>query len=333
MRLRDYLPRKLKRKIRLNVDQPIPLAVLRLALYGKCSERDALVLTGAPRSGTTWLAQVLSEIPYSSVLFEPIHPDEVPESRRTGFTEAKYVPHDATWEEGRQFLARVFQGRVLNKWTTREMGLRKLFATRFLIVKFVRANRLLCWLGQNFAIRSPVMIIRHPCAVVASQLQGSWADRPKPEAPEFLADYPAFQVVLERIRTPAEHLAASWAMDYFAPLAVTEPRRWQLVAYERLVSNFDEEVSRLFNAWNMEIPENVARQSNVPSSTTPPAGVSGLAGWKERLDKDQVRRILDVTSEFGLDFYGEDVEPDYDRLHSPSLARELCDIGAGNGAG
>jgi len=333
MRLRDYLPRKLKRKIRLNVDQPSPLAVLRLALDGKCGELDAIVLTGAPRSGTTWLAQVLSEIPHASVLFEPVHPDEVPESRRAGFTEAKYVPHDATWEEGRQFLARVFQGRVLNKWTTREMGLRKLFDTRFLIVKLVRGNRFLCWLSRNFAIRSPVMVIRHPCAVVASQMQGSWADRPKPEAPEFLADYPAFQAVLARIRTPVEHLAASWAMDYFAPLAVTESRRWQLVTYERLVSDFDEEVRRLFNAWDMEIPENVSRQSKVPSSTTPPAGISGLAGWQKRLDKDQVRRILDVTSEFGLDFYGEGVAPDYDRLHSPNLAQELCDIGAPNRVG
>lgn len=332
MRLRDYLPRKLKRKIRLNVDQPIPLAVLRLALHGKCAERDALVLTGTPRSGTTWLAQVLSEIPHSSVLFEPLHPGEVLDAKQAGFSEAKYVRPDATWEEGERFLARVFQGRVLNKWTTREIGLRKLFATRFLIVKLVRANRLLSWLSENAAVRSPAMIIRHPCAVVASQLRGSWADRPRPEAPEFLADYPAFRAVLARIHTPEEYLAASWAMDYFAPLAVTQPRRWQLVTYERLVSDFEEEVGRLFKAWDIEIPENVARQSRTPSSTTPPAGIGGLTGWQKRLDKDQVRRILDVTSEFGLDFYGEDVEPDYDRLHSPSLARELCDIGGWNGA-
>ena len=39
--------------------------------------------------------------------------------------------------------------------------------------------------------------------------------------------------------------------------------------------------------------------------------------WKSRLTPDQVNRILRVVRDFGMDFYTEDPEPDYDRLQRP----------------
>jgi len=328
MRLRDYLPKKLKRPLRRAVDETLPLAALHALLYGRCRVRDGVAVAGTPRSGTTWLAQVLSEIPGSAVLLEPIQPTHVPESERAGFSWRTHVPPDADWPEGERYLLRVFRGKVLNKWTTREISVRRALSTRSLIVKFVRANRLLSWLCRRLPIRSAAMIIRHPCAVVASQLRGSWANAGPCHGPECLADYPALQAFLSRLDTQAERLAATWAMDYFIPFAEAVPRRWQLVTYERLVLDYDGELQRLFGAWNMEIPRNVARQFSKPSITTQRSGISGLAGWQQQLDKEQVRRILAVAAEFGLDFYGEDVEPDYDRLYSPALSQHLRGIGA-----
>ena len=322
------MPKKLKGPLRRAVDETLPLAALHALLYGRCRLRDGLAVAGTPRSGTTWLAQILSEIPGSAVLFEPIQPTHVPGSSRAGFSWRTHVPPDAAWPEGEQYLRRVFRGKVLNKWTTREISVRRALSTSFLIVKFVRANRFLSWLCLRLPIRSAALIIRHPCAVVASQLRGSWADAPACHGPECLVDYPALRALLSRLDTPEERLAATWAMDYFIPFAEAVPRRWQLVTYERLVLDYDGELQRLFGSWNMEIPKGVARQFSKPSIATQRSGISGLAGWKRQLDKEQIRRILAVTAEFGLDFYGEDVEPDYSRLHSPALSQHLRAIGA-----
>jgi hypothetical protein len=36
-----------------------------------------------------------------------------------------------------------------------------------------------------------------------------------------------------------------------------------------------------------------------------------LSKWKKTLSEEQVERILKIVSDFGLDFYTKDIEPDY----------------------
>jgi hypothetical protein len=317
-------------RLRKKLVAELRLRALRSILYGRCSQRDALVMTGSPRSGTTWLGQVLSEIPGSSLLFEPIQLNQVPEAEQSGFSWRTYVSQNADWPEGRRYLERVTQGKILNHWTTREMSVRRALTTRFLILKFVRANRMLSWLCNQLPISRAALIIRHPCAVVASQLrEGSWDNPSKPEAPEFLVEYPAFQEILAGLCTREEYLAANWAIDNFVPLAAPQPNPWQLLTYEKLVSDFDGELTRLFDAWDMQIPSGIASRFSEPSSVTHRSGMSGLAGWKQALNEEQVHRILNVTTAFGLDFYTERVEPDCDRLYSPQRAERLRAVGSG----
>ena len=40
----------------------------------------------------------------------------------------------------------------------------------FPLVKFIASNRLLPWISRNFRLRAIYMIIRHRCAIIASQL-------------------------------------------------------------------------------------------------------------------------------------------------------------------
>ena len=317
-------------RIRRKLEAELRLQTLRAILYGRCSARDALMMTGSPRSGTTWLGNILSQIPNASILFEPIQMKHVPQSKRVGFSWRTYVPTTTGWQEGQRYMTQVMQGQVLNHWTTREMSIRQALSTRFLIIKFVRANRMLPWLCKNFPTSRAILIIRHPCAVIASQLrEGSWGNFVKPEAPKFLADYPAFEGLIDRVKTQEQYMAINWAIDNYVPLASTTPQPWQLLVYEKLVSDFDEEVVKIFDEWKMEVPPQVTSLFNKPSSVTHRSGISGLSGWKKYLDKKQVRQILDITTAFGLDFYNDDVIPNYDRLYSPQLSDRLKAIGQG----
>ena len=40
-----------------------------------------------------------------------------------------------------------------------------------------------------------------------------------------------------------------------------------------------------------------------------------LSKWKKYLSEKQIQRILKVVSDFGLDFYTEDIEPDYNNIN------------------
>ena len=77
------------------------------------------------------------------MLLEPLHLDRVPEARESGFSWRTYVDPDASWPEGEEFLRAVFTGRVINSRTSREMTVRDALRSKRLIVKFVRANRML----------------------------------------------------------------------------------------------------------------------------------------------------------------------------------------------
>ena len=39
-----------------------------------------------------------------------------------------------------------------------------------------------------------------------------------------------------------------------------------------------------------------------------------LSKWKKILAKEEIERILDIVSDFSLDFYTKDVEPDYENI-------------------
>ena len=43
-----------------------------------------------------------------------------------------------------------------------------------------------------------------------------------------------------------------------------------------------------------------------------------LSKWKKYLSKEQIENILGIVSDFGLDFYTEEIEPDYKRIQNLS---------------
>jgi hypothetical protein len=40
-----------------------------------------------------------------------------------------------------------------------------------------------------------------------------------------------------------------------------------------------------------------------------------LSKWRESLTEKQIERILSIVSAFGLDFYTEEIEPDYKKIY------------------
>lgn len=297
--------------------------------------RQTLVVAGGTRSGSTWLAELVGTIPSSAVLFEPLHVANVPEAAAAGFTWRTFVRPGEEWPEGEAFLERVLQGKIINWQTTSHMGLRSAIHPKTWVVKFVHANLLLGWMLDKFPIRPPALIIRHPCATVVSRSQQAWKPPCHPPCiPKFLETYPQFTNVLEELTDVVEFRAALWCIDYFAPLALPRPYPFHIVAYEQLVRDGRRELSRLFNRWEIELPAQARERLTVCSQTTQKhshlhGGEDPLGGWRERLPPDQIAKVLRVVEAFGLDFYTDALEPDYDRLygdHPLGILPTACNV-------
>lgn len=284
---------------------------------------NTVLLTGSPRSGTTWLGQVLSASPGYCLVTEPLHP-KMPGLREAGFSWRIYVDPDAEWPEGRAIFERLFRGRgVTLKLLHRNW--RSLPSARGLILKAVRANRLLPWLSGRFPIRGTILLIRHPCAAVSSQMAYRMGRSTRVQ--DFNRDYlerrlPHVIPFANTLRTEEEFRALLWCCDQHAPLAAPEPTGWVRVSYEKLVAEGEPELRNVFSAVGLSVSADVLARFQANSFQAQDFSVDHtrasveerLGVWKRRLDQGQIERILAVVEACGIRGFSEDVIPDYDRI-------------------
>ncbi|AEK73261.1 sulfotransferase [Thermococcus sp. 4557] len=283
---------------------------------------DTIAIFGSPRSGSTWLMELLESIPGYKSVFEPFHPRWYPEFGRNGFPYAPHVPDEGELVWLADYLGRVFSGKVHAMFPYRRPVRSRLRASR-LVVKFVRANTILPWVAGNFRLRGFYFIIRHPCATIASQISTGYHSRITTEQLAEEVRRAGLEELAGRIaglNTEIGRLAAVWAFETYLPLASGE-KPWYTVVYERLVSEPKEELPAIFARVGEEVPaaawERVGRPSMVTGKSYGKEYIGTpkqLLKWREKLSGRQVKEILEVASWFGLDFYTTEPEPDYDAL-------------------
>jgi hypothetical protein len=285
--------------------------------------RNTIVVAGWARSGTTWLAEMFAAIPRSAILFEPLHGDRVPAAVAAGFPVRDILAPGEGTPSQKAFMERVLRGRVLNWWTCSANPVNRAFRPKLWIVKEIQLNYLIEWLLGTFPVRRCILIVRHPCATVASRLSQGWTPEDariklKNSAPR--RKFPHLQELSRDLKDPFEVLAARWCLMNYVPLKLN-PRRFHVVAYESLATRGIADLVPVFSDWGIEIPPTMQETLGRASATTKAAAASGtthqqkIDKWKQTLTQDQIARILRVVRDFGMDFYTDDPEPDYDRLH------------------
>ena len=292
--------------------------------------QDAIIVAGSPRSGTTWLAEVLSSTYEYAMIFEPLHPVRFPEAARSGFYARTYLPAGKTWITGEKYLEKVFTGGVSSARFEGMENFKNAILSHKLIVKFVRVNRLLPWLSEKFNVRQIILLVRHPCAVVASQLQSGHYGYNDifsghdicPEKEKIIHEAEKIDCIdgniikkIERIETPEEALATIWCLDNYVPLTSPQKSRWILVPYEKLMMDKTTSIKNIADMCGIVCSkkhmEYIAKPSRVASNDLKAVNIQQLSKWKNHLSNDQITRILNIVSAFGLDFYTDAVLPDY----------------------
>src|SRR5450755_3422533 len=123
--------------------------------------RDTVLLSGAGRGGTTWLAELINYRNDLRYMFEPFYAGEV--AGAAAFANWQYVdPADAAPRLS-GYARDVVTGRTRHQRV--DMYNRRLISTRRLI-KEVRANLMIGWLAQRFPGMRILLLLRHPLATV-----------------------------------------------------------------------------------------------------------------------------------------------------------------------
>jgi len=302
-----------------------------------------LIIAGSGRSGTTWIQDVLAEANGLRTVFEPLHPLGVSRARGLAY---RYVPADDDSPGLRRFFDDLLAGRIRGLWPdyrirpdrfnilthgVREFvwNARKLARHRrqyrdqrtrpSAVIKMIRANLMLSWIVRHYEV--PVLlVVRHPCAVIASRLKiggGDWDARKA--LGHYLGDRRLAEAVHGRYgvditrtdRGPEATLAVVWCIENMLPLAWAAEFGYAVVSYEGLLAEPEVEWPRVVQALGLSRlpPEHILKapsQQVAPDLKNREIGVSNTARWRNELDDGQLERIAGVLGEFGCTQYRVD---------------------------
>jgi len=303
------------------------------------SERKPILVTGAHRTGTTWVGKLLAADPACAYISEPLNvhhrPGVLGTRVRHWYT---YVCDENEGDYYRSFLqllayryhvraelAALRSGRDVLRMA-RDAGIftaGRLFRRRPLL-KDPFAVFSLAWFVHRFDFQI-VVTVRHPAAFVGSLKRLNWSldFQDLLQQPHLMRDH------LEPYRVAMESQAASdvvgqasllWAMIYHCLHAMRERLpSVLLVRHEDLSLHPTEGFERLYKALDLDFSPRAQRLVIQSSSSENPDQLSvgrvhsvrldsraNLGNWKRRLDADEIARVRNLTADVARLYYPEE---------------------------
>jgi hypothetical protein len=281
---------------------------------------DAILLSCDPRSGSTWISEVLTAATPSAVIWEPFHRDNVPAVQKLGFAWRQCIPAGAEWPEAERLIRKIMSGGVINQWTSWANPAVDFVRAEQLIIKCCRANGFLPWMIRKIDFkRKPIHFLRHPFAIAASQIKmGNFdtagMDRDLDRGP-FTQEMNETSRYIRGLTTNEEKIVAMWCRTHLAALKdpLTHERTIR-VHYENLTINPDTEIKRVFGGWGESVPDNVlsivhkaSRMTEKSSRLETPE--QQIFKWRRHFDDKQISRMAAILKDFEINIYDENAMP------------------------
>jgi len=207
--------------------------------------KEIIVIAGAPRSGTSWLAQIIDSCPSVRHRFQPIF----------SYAFKNAVSLESTKDEFNQFFTGIYNSDDEFMCRTKEKneGIYPTFSKNespeVLAFKNVRYHYLLEKMLKNFSNLKVVGIVRHPCATI-----NSWITTPR-EFPSDADPMKEWQYAECRNTGPEEYWGfEKWKEVSFLFLKLKEkfPDQFYLLRYNDLVDDSIETTKDLFKFLNLD---------------------------------------------------------------------------------
>ena len=305
------------------------------------------VIAGFGRSGTTWLQDVLGQANSLRTVFEPLHPAAIRGAAQYAHT---FLEKDDVDEGLYRLLHRYFFEEFRSVWadyrvrskglyprkrdltslsalrrTFKRISIARKYYFRYRsqrrheqrIIKLVRANMILSWLQERLDARI-VFIIRHPAAVVLSQLKSprSWNPnyligryRENPRLLDYLED-DVRQLLFQPLDS-VEALSLSWCIENEIALKQAQESEILVVYFEEILERGQPEWRRILSALDLLVMpdfELISRPSQQAwgERARDPALIRRHASWMDDIDSETATRMQNMLDATGMDVYSMD---------------------------
>lgn len=269
---------------------------------------DAIIIASDPRSGSTWLSEIISSIPGSFIIDEPLHLNNVKEIKHLNFSWRQHIPREKQWPAAKSFFKKLFKGQILNPHIVKNY--KNAVKAKQPIIKTIRAKLLLPWLCNQFEFKyKPIVLVRHPFAMIASLKRHEAFDYPferftlpNSKYTDFLLTHLDF---LKTLNSNQEQQLAWWCLSN-KYLASFDQEDWIVVTYEELVNNYKETVEHIFSTWKTPLPKSILKVASKASSSTTKRKFQKeeqLNSWQDILSDNEIARYNEILNYFNVDYF------------------------------
>ena len=306
--------------------------------HGTLSKRPILV-TGAPRSGTTWVGRMLAYAPGVGYIHEPFNPTTAAGVSGRPFTRFFEYVTPETEDRSVGHLERTLRFSYdLRRQLPTVRSVRAVARTSIDFYTFTRlrvahARPLVKdpiavfsagWLADRFEM-DVVVTIRHPAAFVASFKRLGWRHRFSSfvEQPCLLADYlgPFEREIRQFADHPGDQIDESillWRLIHHTASRYRQERRdWTFVRHEDLSLDPARRFEELYAALELELTSTARTAIAEHSSARNPHQAGGahsirldsrsnIHGWRRVLTSEEIERVREGVGDVAIQFYAAD---------------------------
>ena len=301
-----------------------------------------VLVTGSPRSGTTWVGRILTTSSQLYYVHEPFNPDFRPGSSICNVKFKHHQTYIAQANEKRYYepVRQMVEGKYslpAGILACRSIGdIKKVWNQKKKFQEYHRQHMLPLikdpialmsagWLGSRFDIHVVIMI-RHPAAFVASMKRLNWGFDPSRWALSqrlLLRDYLSpmedeLKVLRDSKSDIIDQTALLWKVLYFVVLKYKkEYPEWTYLRHEDLSRDPLSSFEQLFKTLGLEFTDEVQERIDEYSNESNPSHATGddkllklnskkvISYWKKMLSDQEVMRIKEIVGEVSESFYSD----------------------------
>ena len=292
--------------------------------------RPDILIFSTPRSGSTWLMEMLLSQPGYRYCDEPFNLRTASVRIQLGLQHWDELYRETNLERLAGYLRGFSNGRPVHAKLKHVLPASRLYrpVTHAIVFKILHAGEdRIEWLGQQLNARI-VYLIRHPVPVSLSRrctprlesfIRSEYARHFRPDQLET-----ARRVIKEG--SALEKGVLSWCFQNAIPLKSRQPH-WFVVSYEQLVLQPETVISAMAGSLGLPDPYRMLSVLNIPSTTTWQSDESTrqrigaaegggrewmISKWRRRVNGSEERRVMELLKLFEIHAYraGSDTPAD-----------------------
>ena len=290
--------------------------------YHRRGEKRDICIFSSPRSGSTWLMEIIYTQPGIVFINEPLGKAKLDYYKLLEIkTRWRYNSLTSTEEQAlRLFLQ---DNRKLGVFRPVNIFDRNYkFVSNRRVFKIIRANALIEWFAK--ALNAEIVyLIRHPISQSLSCIRRGH----HPRLYEFVQDEHFCEAYLSQelvdfVRTVEESgstlhkFITQWCLSNLVPLnRLAENNDWLVITYEELVMRPEKILDLLFERLGLEEKEKLLSRVSTPSKVTDSSsnqtrlGIKGgdssylIKKWTANVSDEEAKELFDIVARFDIDAY------------------------------